>query len=103
MCALQVRYVLKNFMRDWSTEGAAEREASYGWISRAAATWVPRAAGGEPPRVLVPGCGLARLPVELAALGFDAVGNEFSFFMLVACRCVLSFSLSLPFSASPCS
>jgi carnosine N-methyltransferase len=29
---MQVRYVLKNLVRDWSVEGAAEREASYGRI-----------------------------------------------------------------------
>ena len=27
------RYVLKNLVRDWSAEGAAEREESYGRIS----------------------------------------------------------------------
>ncbi len=38
----------------------------------------------RPPRVLVPGAGLARLCVEVAALGFEAQGNEFSYFMLLA-------------------
>lgn len=30
--ALQVRYVLKNLVRDWSAEGALERQQSYGRI-----------------------------------------------------------------------
>ena len=28
----KVRYVLKNMMRDWSTEGAEERNESYGLV-----------------------------------------------------------------------
>ena len=31
--------------------------------------------------VLVPGCGLARLPVEIVAEGYNCQGNEFSAFM----------------------
>jgi carnosine N-methyltransferase len=33
--------------------------------------------------VLVPGAGLGRLLVDLAAAGFEAQGNEFSYFMLL--------------------
>jgi hypothetical protein len=29
---LQVRYVLKNLVRDWAAEGAPERQQSYGRI-----------------------------------------------------------------------
>ena len=35
-------------------------------------------------RVLIPGSGLGRLVWESAFLGFDAQGNEFSYFMLLA-------------------
>lgn len=81
----KVAYVLKNIVRDWSADGAAEREQCYGWmLERAAALFPDRHAAAEPPRVLVPGAGLARLPVEFAARGFDATGNEFSFYMLLA-------------------
>lgn len=38
----------------------------------------------SPPRVLIPGAGLARLMVEVAALGLEAQGNEFSYYMLLA-------------------
>lgn len=38
----------------------------------------------RPPRVLVPGAGLARLCLEVAALGYEAQGNEYSYFMLLA-------------------
>ncbi len=44
----------------------------------------PRSNPHRPPRVLVPGAGLARLCVEVAALGYEAQGNEFSYFMLLA-------------------
>lgn len=66
------RYVLKNIARDWSEEGAAERAQSYGRILRELrrlfAGWPAGAA--EPPSVLVPGAGLARLCLEVV----DMVG-----------------------------
>ena len=102
----KVRYVLKNLVRDWSTEGASEREESYGLIIRALTSiFHDRIRGevGRPtkigssegdafilPRVLVPGCGLARLCVELARCGFEAVGNEFSYFMLLTANLILN-------------
>lgn len=79
-----MRYVLKNLVRDWSEEGRNERELCYGEIKNALkihfedwGDW------NRPPRVLIPGCGLARLVVEIASMGFDAEGNEFSYFMLL--------------------
>jgi carnosine N-methyltransferase len=89
-----VEYVLKNLSRDWSADGASERAQAFGWIVEAAkkhVTSIPSSAGDiSPPTVLVPGCGLARLPVDLAAAGFHAVGNEFSFFMLLTSSFVLN-------------
>lgn len=41
-------------------------------------------------RVLVPGCGLGRLPLELAAMGFQAQGNEFSYHMLFTSGFILN-------------
>lgn len=41
-------------------------------------------------KVLVPGCGLGRLPWELINMGFDAEGNEFSYYMLVPCYYILN-------------
>jgi carnosine N-methyltransferase len=38
---------------------------------------------GDVMNVLVPGCGLARLCVDLVEEGFDVVGNEHSYFMLL--------------------
>ena len=83
----KVRYVLKNAYRDWSSDGAVERDAVYGLIFDAlrAKFNVNVDVGspdGEAPRVLAPGCGLGRLVFELARQGYDVQGNEFSYFML---------------------
>ncbi|PRW58988.1 UPF0586 C9orf41 [Chlorella sorokiniana] len=88
----KVRYVLKNCARDWSAEGAAEREQSYGRITaelrRLFASWPADAP--EPPSVLVPGAGLGRLCLEIVNMGFQAQGNEFSYFMLLASAYLLN-------------
>lgn len=42
------------------------------------------------PSVLCPGCGLARLPFELACRGYAAQGNEFSYHMLLGSFWVLN-------------
>lgn len=67
---LAPRYVLKNVARDWSAEGAGERAASYGRIvaelQRLFKDWPADAP--EPPSVLVPGAGLARLCLEIVNL-----------------------------------
>ncbi|MEW5317360.1 MAG: hypothetical protein WDW38_008663 [Sanguina aurantia] len=86
-----VRYLLSNLARDWSAEGQRERDQSYGRICTELAslfhTWP---AGQAPPRVLVPGTGLARLCCEVASLGYAAEGNEFSYFMLLASSFILN-------------
>lgn len=40
--------------------------------------------------VLTPGCGLGRLSFEIARLGFNSVGNEFSYHMLIASNYLLN-------------
>ena len=83
--------MLKNLMRDWSSEGAAERSQSYEWIVDKTRQYLPDPGSSDRrPRVLVPGCGLARLACDLAAAGFHATGNEFSFYMLVAASFMLN-------------
>lgn len=75
--------MLKNLVRDWSAEGAAERAQSYGRILRElqARLGSTLAAGSARPRVLVPGAGLSRLCVDIAALvrilsaRFDAIST----------------------------
>lgn len=52
-----------------------------------------RSSADRPPRVLIPGAGLARLMVDVASLGFEAQGNEFSYFMLLAGSFMLNHSV----------
>ena len=46
-------------------------------------------------RILVPGCGLARLAFELAQEGYTCQGNEFSMFMLLASNFILNSDVSV--------
>ena len=91
----QVRYVFKNLFRDWGEEGALEREQCYSPMLaelRRAVPPPPRAPSGSEvqPSVLVPGAGLGRLCVEVAAGGYPVQGNEFSYYMLLASSFMLN-------------
>ncbi|CEH17600.1 Putative trehalase [Ceraceosorus bombacis] len=88
----KIRSTIKQLVRDWSDEGAQEREAAYGPILDAL-----DARFGEVPstsrnqvRVLVPGAGLGRLAFEIAWQGYSSQGNEYSFFMLLASHWILN-------------
>lgn len=86
----KVQSTLKQFMRDWSSEGAAERQACYDPILSELVRAFPDGNCRNETRVLVPGAGLGRLAFEIAKLGFNSEGNEFSLFMLVASNFVLN-------------
>lgn len=70
----KVRSTLRSFVRDWSVEGAPERKACYDPCLEALERHFPAVTGtggrdrGEV-KVLVPGCGLGRLAMEIAARG----------------------------------
>jgi carnosine N-methyltransferase len=86
----KVRSTLHSCVRDWSSEGAAERAACYGPILEELERVVPRDGAT---RVLVPGAGLARLVLEVAARGYVAQGNEFSYHMLLCSNFLLNSDL----------
>ncbi|KAL2268524.1 hypothetical protein VTJ83DRAFT_3370 [Remersonia thermophila] len=67
----KARSTLRQFYRDWTAEGAGEREACFG-------------------PVLVPGAGLGRLVFELCRAGCDAEGNEISYHQLLASSYILN-------------
>jgi SAM-dependent methyltransferase len=75
-------YAMKHFVRDWSTEGAHERDATYPCVLQALHKAFPdrtRATQRESTKILVPGSGLGRLGHEIATLGGFAVTlNEMS-------------------------
>ncbi|GBE59022.1 N2227-like family protein, putative [Babesia ovata] len=78
-----VRTMLRQFVRDWSEEGAMEREQTFTPLLESLQRHVPIEDPEKPPRVLCPGSGLGRLPYEVVRLGYDSQGNEFSLFMLI--------------------
>lgn len=85
----KVHTTVKQFVRDWSAEGAAERDGCYGPVLAA----VERHTAGRPPSevsVLVPGSGLGRLAWEFAKRGYHAEGNEWSVLMLLGSHYVLN-------------
>ena len=76
---------LKHFMRDWSLEGALERDRIFSPILD-----VLKLDSASDKRVLIPGAGLCRLAWEVSHLGFDTTANEMSYFMVLAFRFLLS-------------
>ncbi|KAG6810933.1 hypothetical protein H0H93_014665, partial [Arthromyces matolae] len=84
----RVRESLKHFVRDWSTEGAIEREKIFRPILDVLITVEEGERSRK--RVLVPGSGLGRLAWEISQLGYDTTANELSFFMNLAFRFLLS-------------
>ncbi|KAI9833981.1 MAG: hypothetical protein M1826_005886 [Phylliscum demangeonii] len=97
--------LFRQLFREWSAEGAAEREAAYDPVLAALAEAFPvpgRGRGRRPgsgpgsrrPRheiqVLVPGAGLGRLVFEICLAGFDVEGNECSFHDLLTSSYILN-------------
>ena len=84
----KVRSTLKQFVREWSVEGAIERRICFERILQGLRTWLPL--DGSPLFVLCPGSGLGRLPYEICRAGYDCQGNEFSYHMLLGAHYVLN-------------
>lgn len=71
--------VLHSVYREWTAEAAAEREESFGLLVKTLMKWLPVDPSRRyEQRVVVPGCGLGRLPLEIAAQGYSCEGNEYS-------------------------
>ncbi|XP_017055103.1 carnosine N-methyltransferase isoform X2 [Drosophila ficusphila] len=87
----QAQSTLKLIARDWSIDGALEREQSYKPIIDSIVEYYkPSDYELKEIKILVPGAGLGRLTYELACLGYSCEGNEFSYFMLIASYFVLN-------------
>ena len=78
---------VNQLFRDWSAAGAIERQTSYMPVHRSLLNHCPPAT-----RVLVPGAGLGRLVIELAARGYHAEGNEVSYHQLLVSNWILNCS-----------
>ena len=74
-CFLQI-------VREWTTHGEQERKDCFDLILNELCAMYPDEETREDICVFVPGCGLARLPFEIAKAGFQSVGNECDFFQL---------------------
>ncbi|KAL0945887.1 hypothetical protein HGRIS_012171 [Hohenbuehelia grisea] len=88
----KLRSTLKQFVRDWSSEGKDERDKAYEPMKEAL---LAHFSDIPPPerrnfRVLVPGAGLGRLAWDIAKLGFACQGNEFSHYMLLSSYLMLN-------------
>ncbi|KAH0613705.1 uncharacterized protein H6S33_005591 [Morchella sextelata] len=90
----KVRSTIKQFYRDWSAEGAVERNVCYGPVMKELEERYGALGSGEKAgiRVLVPGAGLGRLAFDIAIAGFSAQGNEFSYHQLMASNFILNHS-----------
>lgn len=84
----KVRSTLLQMAREWSSDGAEERKATFGRIVDALSALFPE--NREQTKVLVPGCGLGRLVLELVRSGFWTQGNEISYHMLLALGYILN-------------
>lgn len=73
---------LLQVVREWSKTGEEERQVSYGAILEELKQHFPDEESRDELNVLVPGCGLSRLPYEIANEGFTCVGNEVDPFQL---------------------
>jgi carnosine N-methyltransferase len=86
----KARSTLRQFYRDWSKEGLAERESCCGPVIRALQAEQSTRSGAKM-RVLVPGAGLGRLVFDLCCAGFHTEGNEISFHQLLASSYILNY------------
>jgi len=86
----KVRSTLRQCVRDWSTNGASERQQCYAPILSKLESLFPDAEDRRHRRVLIPGSGLGRLTWEVAKRGFFSQGNEFSYYMLLCSYYILN-------------
>ena len=88
----KVRSTIRQLYRDWSSEGAEERKASFQPMLEALDTIY--ADISLPQRchlsVLVPGAGLGRLAFEVCKAGYSVEGNEISYHQLLVSNWILN-------------
>ncbi|AWP06773.1 putative UPF0586 protein C9orf41 -like [Scophthalmus maximus] len=87
----KLKSTIKQFVRDWSETGRAERETCYQPIIQEIQKFFPSDQFDvSKVSVLVPGAGLGRLAWEIARLGYICQGNEWSLFMLFSSNFILN-------------
>lgn len=87
----KIKSTLHQIAREWSEEGAEERTNSFKPAIDILNKYLPVTAENKnKQKVLVPGCGLGRLPFDLVLQGYAAQGNEFSLQMLFTSHWILN-------------
>lgn len=87
----RLQAVLHSLVREWSSDGLDERTSTFLPILDDLKNYLPvTLSNAYDQRVLVPGCGLARLPLEIVAAGYSCEANEFSMFMLTTSHFILN-------------
>ncbi|RLV92364.1 hypothetical protein JA1_003251 [Spathaspora sp. JA1] len=86
-----VATTMLQLVRDWSDEGKLERDINYGKILQELQSLFPDKVERGKVKVLVPGCGLGRLVMELVINGFWTQGNEISYHMLLTSNYILNY------------
>lgn len=81
---------LRQIVRDWSKDGKSERDQCYQPVLDQLQKLWPDESNRKTIRILVPGAGLGRLAFDIAHLGFECQGNEFSLFMLFVSNFILN-------------
>lgn len=89
--------VLHSLVREWGAEGAEERQQCFVPIVQQLLQHLlepssPTGSTTVPLNILVPGCGVGRLPVEIAGAHprFHVQANEFSVYMILASNFMLN-------------
>lgn len=71
--------IIHSVYREWTAAAAGERSESFGRLVSALQRHLPVSEDKKyEQRICVPGCGLGRLPLEIAACGYSCEGNEYS-------------------------
>ena len=81
---------IRQMYRDWSADGAAERNACYGPVMKDIERASAEVDDKSTIKILIPGAGLGRLVFELTRRGYTVEGNEISYHQLVASNWVLN-------------
>ena len=93
----RIHSVLNQIAREWTNQGAAERNTSFNHILSAIDRHLDICSGKNNVqinrnkiRVLIPGAGLGRLAYEVAKRGYSCQGNEYSLMMLFVSNFILN-------------
>lgn len=86
----KARSTIRQFYRDWSSEGAHEREACYAPVLQSLHTEFKSHCSRPDLKILVPGAGLGRLVYEICRAGYSCEGTEISVHQLMASSWILN-------------